>query len=280
MSEKVARFLQFVYHLNCFMQYESFCGKILEIEMQKRKFLLTIVAGVAGAVSPTVSFAGGGATGGATEMTQLVNKVQLVMSYGKQVQQYVTQLLQYQADITNLIKNPMSLLGPEIGNMINGIGKIMSMGRAIGSNIAQIDKNFGTMFKDTNALSLAKNFTRWHDTSIDTIEGALKAAGLHMETYANESAKIQALYSDSQKTGGNLEALQTLSKINVEQIQQMQRLGNLLSTQNIAMSTYMAEQTSKQNEIITKYGGYKINTDPVPPVGEKPVRTWKEVVVK
>lgn len=204
-----------------------------------------IFAAVLASTLPIPAFAGGGATGGATEVTQAANKLQLVMAYSKQVQQYANQLLQYQAQITNLIKNPMSLLGPEIGNMIKDIGKIMSVGKAIGSNIAQINKNFGTMFKDTNALSLADNFKRWHDTSTDTIEGALKAAGLHMEQYASETAKIQALYSDSQKTGGNLEALQTLSKINIEQIQQTQRLGNLLSTQNIAMSTYLASQSAR-----------------------------------
>ena len=211
-----------------------------------RRFVLVSFSVAMG--SAPVAWAGGGATGGATELTQIANKLQLVMAYGKQVQQHATQLLQLQAELTNLIKNPLSLLGPEIGNMINDIGKIMGMGRAIGSSIAQIDRNFGKMFKDKNALSLADNFTQWHQASVDTIEGALKSAGIHMDKYASDSAKIQALYSESQRTGGNLEALQTLAKINVEQIQQTQRLGNLIATQNLAASTYLAEQTSRDKK--------------------------------
>ena len=222
----------------------------------RRKF----IAALAGSL-PVAAMAGGGMTGGSTEVTQIANKLQLAMAYAKQVAQHVTELAQLQTQLTNLIKNPLSLLGPEIGNMINDIGKIMSIGKSMGSNIAQINKNFGTMFKDTNALSMADNFKRWHDTSTDTIEGALKAAGLHMEQYASETAKIQALYSDSQKTGGNLEALQTLSKINIEQIQQTQRLGNLLSTQNIAMSTYLASQSARDQ---AKHKAGDINFKAVP----------------
>lgn len=217
--------------------------------MKKRKFLLTLVAS---AVAPISSFAGGGMTGGATEVTQIANNLQLVIAYAKQVAQHVTQLSQLQAELTNLIKNPFSLLGPEIGNMINDVGKIMSIGKSIGANLAQIDKNFGTMFKDTNALSLSASFTSWHKTSIDTLEGALKSAGLHMDKYASDTAKIQALYSDSQKTGGNLEALQTLSKINIEQIQQTQRLGNLIATQNLAASTALAQQSSRDEKVNTE----------------------------
>ena len=239
-----------------------------------------IFAAALASTLPIPAFAGGGATGGSTEVTQVANQLQLAMAYAKQVAAHVTQLAQLQADITNLIKNPMSLLGPEIGNMINDIGKIMSIGKSIGANLAQIDKNFGTMFKDTNALSLSANFTKWHETSIDTLGGALKAAGLHMDNYSSDSARIQALYSASQQTGGNLEALQTLSKINIEQIQQTQRLGNLIATQNTAASTYLAAQTSKDEKINRelemmgkKYiPQYKSN-------GTEPIIDWKSKIL-
>ena len=244
--------------------------------MKKRKFVLCMLASI---VSPTQVFAGG-AIAGATEITQISNNLQLAMAYAKQVQQYSNQLLQYKTMLDNLIKNPLSLLGPEIGQMISQVGQIMSAGKAIGSNLSQIAKNYGDTFKRAEAHSIAENYLKWSATSLDTLEGSLKAAGLHRQKYENETAKLQALFSESQNTGGNLQALQTLSKITVEQIQQTQRLGDLIATQNIAASTFMAEQTARQNEIITKYGGHKIKTDPIPPVGEKAVRTWKEVVAK
>lgn len=224
----------------------------------RRKF----IAALAGSL-PVAAMAGGGMTGGSTEVTQIANKLQLAMAYAKQVAQHVTELAQLQTQLTNLIKNPLSLLGPEIGNMINDIGKIMSIGKSIGSNLAQIDKNFGTMFKSSTALSLSESFTNWHHTSIDTLEGALKSAGLHMDQYKDDTSRIQALYLASQKTGGNLEALQTLSKINIEQIQQTQRLGNLIATQNLAASTYMAEHASRA-QATQKAGEINFKAVPLP----------------
>ena len=119
------------------------------------------------------------------------------------------------------------------------------------------------MFKSSTALSLSESFTNWHHTSIDTLEGALKSAGLHMDQYKDDTSRIQALYLASQQTGGNLEALQTLSKINIEQIQQTQRLGNLIATQNLAASTYMAEHASRA-QATQKAGEINFKAVPLP----------------
>lgn len=183
--------------------------------------------------------------GGGTEITQLMNNTQLVLQYEQQVQAYVRQGLQLQNELKNLIQNPASVMGVEVGGLINNVGKIMSGGLAIGSNLAQIDKNFATTFKSPTADTLSKNFFKWHKTSTDTLEGALKAAGLHREHYASEADALAALYNQSQATSGNLDALQTLSQINIKQIQHLQSLGDLMATQNLASSTYMAAQTAK-----------------------------------
>ena len=228
--------------------------------MNRRGFCAALCAAVVVPVAPVAH--AGGAIAGATELTQMENKLQLVMAYAKQVQQYSNQLLQYKTMLENLIKNPLSLLGPEIGQMINQVGQIMSAGKAIGSTLSQISKNFGETFKRVEALSFSEKFAKWSESSTDTLEGALKAAGLHRERYENETAKLQALYSESQNTGGNLQALQTLSKITVEQIQQTQRLGDLIATQNIAASTFMAAQMARDQ---ARHKAGDINFKAVPP---------------
>ena len=234
--------------------------------MKRRVFCAALCAAVVVPVAPVAH--AGGAVAGATELTQMENKLQLVMAYAKQVDQYANQLLQYKTMLDNLIKNPLSLLGPEIGQMISQVGQIMSAGKAIGSNLSQIAKNYGETFKRAEALSIAENFKNWHETSLDTLEGSLKAAGLHLQKYESETAKLQALYSESQNTGGNLQALQTLSKITVEQIQQTQKLGSLIASQNIAASTFMAEQTAreksreKRNKTIMGNGDLRIDQSP------------------
>jgi type IV secretion system protein TrbJ len=183
--------------------------------------------------------------GGATEFTQIANNVQLGASYAKQIQQYTAQALQLQAELKNLTSNPLSLLGPEVGKVINGVGQIMSAGNSIGGNMARIDSNFANTFKNPQAFSMSQNFTRWHSTSTDTLQGAMKAAGLHRDNYQSDSDALTALYNQSQATEGNLQAAQTLAKINTMQVQQLQKLGDLMATQNIATATYMASQTAK-----------------------------------
>lgn len=207
-----------------------------------KKSLLALVIATSGQIAMAGTVAG---FGGGTEITQLMNNTQLILQYEQQVQAYLRQGLQLQNELKNLIQNPASLMGVEVGGLINSVGKIMSGGLAIGGNLAQIDKNFAATFKSPTAETLSKNFFKWHQTSTDTLEGALKAAGLHREHYASETDALAALYNRSQSTSGNLDALQTLSQINIKQIQHLQSLGDLMATQNLASSTYMATQTAK-----------------------------------
>ena len=193
-----------------------------------------------------ISTATAALAGGASEVTQMRNELELISKYERQVEEYVKEGSQLQTQITNLIKNPAPLLGAEVGGLINKIGEIMSKGNSIGLTIAQIDKNFAGTFKNSMVMALANGFTKWHATSIDTLEAAIKSAGLQNEKFEDETAKIQALFNSSQASEGNLAAVQSLSAINSHMLKQMQSLGQLISVQNLAASTYMAEKTSQE----------------------------------
>lgn len=228
----------------------------------RRNFFLSLVAGAAGVACPPLAF-GGAWTGGSTEYTQIRNNLELMLGYALQVEQFIVQGKQFQTQLTNLIANPLSLLGPEVGQMINGIGQIMAVGNSIGSTMAQIDRNFAATFKNPTAQSLSDNFAQWHSVSTDTLQASLKAAGLQNEQYADETSKIQALYDQSQNSSGNLSALQSLAAINTHQLQQMQSLGQLISTQNIAASTYMAEHDARE-QALHKAGEINFKAVPMP----------------
>ena len=177
--------------------------------------------------------------------TDIANLVQQGLQYTQQIQQYTRQGLQLESELKNLMQNPASLLGSDVGRLINGVGGIMSGANSIGGNLAQLDRNFASTFKSPTTATLAANFTRWHSTSTGTLEGALKAAGMHRDQFATDTDALTALYNESQASGGNLQAIQSLAKINSMQVQQTQKLGDLVAAQNIAASTYMAAQTAK-----------------------------------
>jgi len=196
------------------------------------------------AIQPAI--AGGPATGGASEVTQLVNMAQLINSYAQQVDAYVRQGQQYATQLQNLQRNPLSIMGSDVTNMVRGIGQIMSAGQAMGGSLAQIDKKFASTFNSPTAASFSTKFLSWTDASKGTLQGAMQAAGMHRDAYASNTDALRALYDESQSRDGNLAAIQTLSKINAKQVESIMALGDLMATQNIASNAYMAAQNSKE----------------------------------
>jgi P-type conjugative transfer protein TrbJ len=188
----------------------------------------------------------GQATGDATEITQIANNMQLSAQYAQQTQQYGTQLKQYQTEIQNLQLNPASLMNTDATRIITGVGGVMQSGQAIGGTMSKIDGNFSNTYKSPLAGTYSENFKTWTNATIDTLGGAMRAAGLHRDAYSTDTAALTALFNKTQTSQGNSAALQTLSEITVAQTQQLQKLNDLISSQNLASSSYMASQASQQ----------------------------------
>ena len=182
--------------------------------------------------------------------TDLASIARQVIGYEQQVMGYVRQGLQLQNEIRNLAQNPMSALGSETGSLINSMGQIMSGGKAIGSGMAQIDRNFSQTYKNPMAGKLSDKFTSWHSTNTDTLQGMVKSAGVYMDGSATDTQKIQRLYDESLSTDGQVQAIGKLSQINAMQVEQMQKLGTLLSVQTLAMGNDMAMKTAKDQEVV------------------------------
>lgn len=189
--------------------------------------------------------AGGAMTGGATEWTQIMNNVQLINQYAQQVKQYSTQMQQYQYQLQNMQLNPASIMNTNIPQLVNGIGAVMQAGQSIGGTMSTIDANFSQKFNNPLAGTYSQNFKTWTTTSQDTLGAAMRAAGLHRDSFSTDTAALQALYNKTQSSQGTVAAVQTLSEVSVSQTQQLQKLQDLVATQNLAASTYMAGQNAK-----------------------------------
>lgn len=187
--------------------------------------------------------------GGALETTQWANYIILGTQYSKQLDQYIRQGQQYKTQLQNLIEAQSPGITDVIG-IVNGISQMMSVGKSIGGSLAEIDRNFANTFKNSTAASLAENFTKWNNSGLDTLQGALKAAGKHRDQYASDAAMLQDLYATSQTTMGARDAIQMVAAINSEQVNQLHKLSDLVSTQNIATSTYMSNLTSQSQDQI------------------------------
>lgn len=128
----------------------------------------------------------------------------------------------------------------------------MDAGESIGGTMSQIDGNFSKKFNNPQLGNYSQSFKAWTSASQDTLGATMRASGMHRDAYDTDTQALQALFNKSQSSDGTVAAVQQLSAINTMQIQQTQKLGDLLATQNIASSTYMAAQNSKQQAAYDK----------------------------
>lgn len=247
------------------------------LKLKSATALVALALFLATAINSSPTFAG--AIVGATEFTQIANNIQLVVQYAKQVQQYSTQLQQYQAQMQDLQRNPYSSLNNNVGTIINGVGQIMQAQNSIGGTMAQIDGNFAKTFKSDQAGDFATKFKSWTDTSNGTLNATMKAAGLHRDAYQTDAQALQALFNRSQSSDGTVAAVQQLSAITSMQVQQSQKLGDLLASQNIASSTWMAAQTTRDQAIQDRAAGVAGTLVEVPTGDKKSSKEYKPMKV-
>lgn len=107
----------------------------------------------------------GGKVGGATEITQIANNVQLVASYlqqvtsyKKQVEQFLTQINQYQRQLTDAMN--VNSLAKKIGldGMMRDLNKIRETKKAfekLHGSLDQVGRNFQGRFLEATQLNLS-----------------------------------------------------------------------------------------------------------------------------
>lgn len=205
-----------------------------------------------------------GLVAGATEFTQIANNIQLGYQYETQLEQYVTQYKQLEAQLTNMKLNSSSVMGSEVTTLVGKVGGMMSAGQAIGGTFARIDENIAKKYGSELAGSYSEKFKNWTAGNQDSLSASMRAAGMHRDGYANDTAALNALYAKTQSSQGTVAAIQTMSEMLAMQIQQMQKLQDLVATQNVATSDFMATQNAKQQAAEAANAQITIPDKPIP----------------
>lgn len=208
--------------------------------------------------SPVPAMAGG-AVAGATEPTQILNQIQLVMSYVEQAQQTTTQLQQYQTMLTNLMRlNPSELLGQAsrqlwqdqgMSQAFTNLRKIVVNGQNIAYTMANMDSQFKNMHPGYgnfgNGTDFFKSYQMWSDNTLGQVKNAVAMVTTHSENFATEEGMVQELANASNSAQGQLQAVQAGNQIGVAMVGQMQKLRQLQMAQMQAQNAYIAGQQSK-----------------------------------
>lgn len=219
--------------------------------MNRRHILAAAVAAVSSSFTQAGSVAG---FGGSTEITQILNNIQLVESYLQQVQSYATQIQQWQTQIQqyqNMVQNtlalPSQIWGPIQADLM-GIANVVQQGQALAYSASSIGTKFQQTFKGFNypaGFNFKTVYKDWSKTTMDGIKGAFEAAKMQADQFATEEGVLAGLRTQSQSAQGQMQALQVGSQIAEQQVQQLQKLRQLMMVQMQAQNSYLAAQEQK-----------------------------------
>jgi type IV secretion system protein TrbJ len=161
----------------------------------------------------------------------------IVMSYIRQGQQLENELNMYSNMLQNTQNIPNQVFGP-IQADLNALAQIVQGGRALAYSLGNLDLLFTTTFPgySTNPTAFYVQYQNWSKTSLDTTLGVLRAAGLQGQQLQSEQSIIGSLETMSQSAGGQMQALNVMGQIADRQVQQLQKLRELM----------IADMTSKQ----------------------------------
>lgn len=218
----------------------------MSINISRRRAIQGAAVAVLSASPMRFAFAGG-MTGGALEVTQIANNVELVMQYAKQIEQYATQLQQWRDQLTQALNIPNQIWSA-IQQDIMGVVNVVKQGKALAFSLENIGEIFEKKFQGYKpTTNFPAEYKQWSETLRDTIKGTLEAANLQSEQFATEEDVLRQLRSMSQSNQGRLQALQTGNQIAVEMVAQMQKLRALSLAQMQAQNAYLAKETQEKD---------------------------------
>lgn len=231
------------------------------------------VALVSSMVMSTANAGSVAGTGGATEVTQILNNSELMMQSAQmyeQVQQTIQQVQMAQQQLKNLVNAPQQLWGmaqQELGQLT----QLVRDTQAIGYAAANIDQQFRQAFPGFAQSAGNTNYgAKYKDLITKAMGGlnsALQVAGLNAKQFDTERNAIAQIQSISAGSPGALQAMQAGNMIASQTVDQLQKMRQLLATQALAQSNYLGMQAQVQAD----------QTDAAQTVlkqGNGTVRTW------
>lgn len=174
-------------------------------------------------------------------------------------EQLSTQVQQY----NNMVKQGTSLPSSMFGSITQDLKRVASIynrTQVLGRNIADLDSQFNMQFpgyqtylrrfvQSSSAATdaMPNQYETWSAKSFDNARTALHAAGINTGTFGDEDTKLEQLVNRSQSSVGRMQAIQAGNEIAASNVQQLQKLRDLVATQINLQGNYVAQETERQS---------------------------------
>ena len=185
---------------------------------------------------------------GATEITQLLNHAQLVMSYLKEAQTALNAIQMARMMVregVQLAQHPATSITADLATLDH----ILVLSQGLAGTMAQMDKQFTTIYQNYNpnsTLSYFAAYDKWATTAVNSIRGAIDAAGYQGSLLANEQLFLSRVTALMNSPHGRDEALQLGEAIGVEQVAQLEKLRALMIADMSSKGAFLANQVQAQ----------------------------------
>ena len=225
--------------------------------------------------SANALFAGGGLSGGATEVTQMMNNAELIHQVAQLAQQIQNQITMIQDMIYNTLTIPDQLFRDikSIVGVYSKVKGIIDKTKGLIYNLANMDEELKRRFRsytDMNSLSLVSDFSSEYrkivGTQMETVRSTMEAIGVSFEELTNDdSSALQELQQKASSAKGRNELIQATNQLLGFMAEDAMKLRQLQMMQaQMAGTAYEAERarsdlSNKRLESFYKRG----NEDPV-----------------
>ncbi|WLG38557.1 P-type conjugative transfer protein TrbJ [Pseudomonas rhodesiae] len=183
------------------------------------------------------------------QMFEYAEAVNTALTTAEQLQ---TQIQQYQNMVTQGTGLPSTMFG-SIASDLKNVANIYTRSQSLGRKIQNMDSQFNTAFPGFQSyLNQAANSAevpareRYQEQNRDSVKAALEAANLNTRTFESEDTQLDHMVARSQSAVGRMQAIQAGNEIASQNVQQLQKLRDLLATQINMQGNYMAQQGDRK----------------------------------
>lgn len=174
-------------------------------------------------------------------------------------EQLSTQVQQYNNMLKQGTPLPNSMFG-RITQDMQRVASIYNRTQSLGRNVANLDSQFNTQFPGYEAYLqkvvqssgkgsdvMPDRYEKWSAQGFDNAKTAMQAAGMNTSTFETEDAHLERLVNRSQSSAGRMQAIQAGNEIAASNVQQLQKLRDLVATQITLQGNYIAQETERQS---------------------------------
>jgi len=186
-----------------------------------------------------------------SQATQVAKEIETAINTAEQLR---TQIQQYENMVTQGLALPSSMFNRITGD-IQRVQQLYQQSKALSGNLSNFDQRFRQQFGDydrylsqvgQSPTYMQDNYKRWNEQGSDAMRVAMQSAGMNVSAIASEDAMLSQLVARSQNAQGRMQAIQAGNEIAAQQVQQMQKLRQMLNDSVQSQSMWYAQNIERQ----------------------------------